>query len=127
MVVRMVVALVIITLSVAASVFVNWPGSFWSLAALARGGLVTIAVYLPRNVAVAILMALAVVALIFVTWPGTMYGTAYPWDYAGALIAMAMDYARRPRVTVAIAGLTAAAILVATVWLSRRVASDRPD
>jgi hypothetical protein len=72
-----------------------------------------------------ILAILAGLALIFVAWPGTMRGTMTPLDIVGEWVRAAMSGSESAFVGVGLAGSAAAAILLATVWLSRRVASER--
>jgi hypothetical protein len=84
---------------------------------------------MPRSFAVAALMVPALVAglaLIFVAWPGTMYGTMTPLDIVGEWMRAAMSGDAGALLVVGFAGAVAAAIVVATVWLSRNVVDERP-
>jgi hypothetical protein len=80
-----------------------------------------------RGVVVAMILAiLAGLALIFVAWPGTMYGTMTPLDIVGEWMRAAMSGDAGALLVVGFAGAVAAAIVVATVWLSRNVVDERP-
>jgi hypothetical protein len=76
-----------------------------------------------RGVVVAMVLATLVgSALIFVAWPGTVT----PWEFVRIMVVAAMAGVRRPLIVVGLAGMVAAAILVGTVWLSRRVTTEQP-
>jgi hypothetical protein len=80
-----------------------------------------------RGVVVAMVLAIgAGLALIFVAWPGTTYGTVTPWDVIVSLILRATQGARRPLIVLGLGAAVAGAIVVATIWLSRRAADGRP-
>jgi hypothetical protein len=68
----------------------------------------------------------AALALIIMAMPGTMGQTLMPWEYVGVLVTIAMASAGRPLIGLGLGGLAAAAILGATIWLSRRVPDGRP-
>jgi hypothetical protein len=76
-----------------------------------------------------VVVAAFVAGLVFLSMPAPMWGPWMPWDFVGMvglLGAEAMAGAARPLIVLGLAGSAAVAILGATVWLSRSVASGRP-
>jgi hypothetical protein len=84
---------------------------------------------MPRSFAVGlmVLAILAGLALIFVAWPGTMGpGPITPLDVVAWQVMAAMAGQSEALIVVGVASLTAGAILVDTVWLSRQATDEQP-